>query len=167
MCSGTSSAPLLGRSSRSARSLPVAISRQSISHTRYRSNRLSSLCAGLIGLLLVTLGQKTTIPLAHRETWASITASAMRATPQGTSVLGRFVPTGRWSAARNVSVAARAVLGVKIPVDRCPVVCARSQSLCNVCYTLLPAHLGPPPRVTPLLARPVCTVCGLSTGNQG
>src|SRR5215831_7831568 len=144
MCSGMSSAPLPGRSSRSARSLPVAVSRQSISHTRHRSNRLSSLCAGLIGPLLVTLGQKTTIPLAHRETRASITALAKWATPQDTSVLGPFVPAGYWSAARDVSVAARAVLGVKIPVDRCPVVCARSQSLCNVCYTLLPAYLGPP-----------------------
>src|SRR5262249_51806136 len=64
---------------------------------------------------------------------------------QGTSVLGRFVPAGRGSAARDVNVAARAVLGVKIPVDRCPVVCARSQSLCNVGYTLLAAHPGPPP----------------------
>src|SRR5258705_5583460 len=73
---------------------------------------------------------------------ASSTAWAAGTTPHAAGVLERLVASGRWSAARAVRVAERAVLGVKIPVERRHVVCARSQILCHLCYTPRTAQFG-------------------------
>ncbi len=73
---------------------------------------------------------------------ASITAWATGATQHDARVLERLVSPGLWSAARDVRVAERAVLGVKIPVERSSVVCARSQILCHLCYTPHTAQIG-------------------------
>jgi hypothetical protein len=43
----------------------------------------------------------------------------------------------RASAARDDRVATRDVLGVKIPAERNPVMCPKSPSTCNFCYTVV------------------------------
>src|SRR5262249_1297854 len=81
-----------------------------------------------------------------------------RATPQDARGRERLWPPIRWRAACNVSVVERTVLGVKIPLDGSSMVCARSQSLCNVRYTLPTLNSGTTPRVKPLLGWHVCEV---------
>src|SRR5437016_4502440 len=66
---------------------------------------------------------------------ASITPSATWATRHDANILERRLPLVLWSAARDGRVDARDMLGRKIPVARHPGVCARSQRLCNLCYT--------------------------------
>jgi hypothetical protein len=40
-----------------------------------------------------------------------------------------------WNTARDGSMAERDRIGVKIPAEGSPEVCARSQQICNLCYT--------------------------------
>jgi len=58
-------------------------------------------------------------PIPHR---ASITASATWAIQHDTSILACLSPPVLWNAAHYISMAARDVLGVKIPAEGRPVV---------------------------------------------
>src|SRR5712691_2811228 len=71
------------------------------------------------------------------------TASATCATQHAPRVLAPLVPPVLWRATPSVSVTERDVLGMKIPVEGSPGVEARSQSLCNLCYTPPTPQRGP------------------------
>jgi len=81
---------------------------------------------------------------SYRRGWScpdpAITASATWATQNDARVLDRPLPPRLWNAAGNISMAERAVLGIKIPAEGSPVVCARLQSIYNLYYTLQAAQ---------------------------
>jgi hypothetical protein len=117
----------------------LAVARQALSHGPLTTNAPKHTDTN--HLLPDFYLQNTCKFAVHAAAWS--TALATGATQQDTRSLTHLVPPVLESAAGDVRGAEPGRQSVKIPIEESPVVEARSQGICNLCYTAQTPRFGP------------------------